>query len=86
MIAFRGHFDGKVIVPDEPLDLARNEPLIVRIEPARQPAPSVSAPKTGGSFLEWAARNSLPDDAGLPPDLSENLDHYLYGTPKRSGE
>ena len=23
------------------------------------------------------------EDADLPPDLAENLDHYLYGTPKR---
>lgn len=23
------------------------------------------------------------EDANLPPDLAENLDHYLYGTPKR---
>jgi len=22
-------------------------------------------------------------DESLPPDLAENLDHYLYGTPKR---
>lgn len=23
------------------------------------------------------------EDADLPSDLAENLDHYLYGTPKR---
>lgn len=34
MVAFKGHFDGKVIVPDEPLNLPRNQPLMVRIEPA----------------------------------------------------
>ena len=27
------HFDGRVIVPDEPLELPPNQPLIVRIEP-----------------------------------------------------
>ena len=27
------HFDGKVIIPDEPLDLPPNQALIVQIEP-----------------------------------------------------
>jgi len=27
----------------------------------------------------------VPDDAwnSIPPDLSDNLDHYIYGTPKK---
>ena len=25
-----------------------------------------------------------PDDSDSPTDLAENLDHYLYGMPKRS--
>jgi len=29
------HFDGKVIVPDEPLNLPRNQALIVSIEPRK---------------------------------------------------
>ena len=34
MTTLRAHFDGKVIVPDEPVDLPVNQPLIVRVEPA----------------------------------------------------
>lgn len=26
------------------------------------------------------------DDLGLPPDYPDELDHYLYGTPKRSDD
>jgi hypothetical protein len=33
-----------------------------------------------GDFLLSVAGTA----AGLPPDLAENHDHYLYGTPKRS--
>ena len=33
-----------------------------------------------GDFLLRVAGTA----AGLPPDLAENHDHYLYGTPKRS--
>ena len=32
MVAIKGHFDGKVIVPDEPLHLQPNQRLIVHIE------------------------------------------------------
>lgn len=39
MVAMKGHFDGKVIVPDEPVDLPVNQPLIVRIEPVNGAPP-----------------------------------------------
>jgi hypothetical protein len=32
MVAITGHFDGKFIVPDEPLNLQPNQRLIVHIE------------------------------------------------------
>ena len=35
MISIQAHFDGKVIVPHDPVDLPRDQALIVRIEPAR---------------------------------------------------
>src|SRR5262245_12732532 len=34
MIAVKAHFDGRFIVPDEPLDLRKGQKLVVRIEPA----------------------------------------------------
>ncbi|MFL6230610.1 MAG: hypothetical protein ACJ741_17705 [Pyrinomonadaceae bacterium] len=37
MVAIKGHFDGKVIVPDEPVNLPAGQRLIVRIEPADGP-------------------------------------------------
>lgn len=65
------HFDGKVIVPDEPLDLPAGERLQVRIESAsRKRSPFADLLKFGVD---------LPD---APSDLSEQHDHYLYGTPK----
>jgi hypothetical protein len=33
MVAIKGHFDGKVIVPDEPLNLPANQRLLVHIQP-----------------------------------------------------
>ena len=62
------HFDGKVIIPDEPLDLRPNQALIVQIQPlegaAEEPA------------LEWIAAHAVDSDA-LPTDLADQHDHYL---------
>ena len=68
------HFDGKAIVPDEPLDLPPNQALIVQIEPvgAREIADE--------SALAWLAANAVENDA-LPADLADRHDHYLYGRP-----
>jgi hypothetical protein len=70
------HFDGKVIVPDEPLDLPPNQALVVQIERVgpREPA--------DGSALAWIAANAVDRDA-LPADLADQHDHYLYGCPKK---
>jgi hypothetical protein len=66
------HFDGKVIVPDGPVDLPAGQRLTVRIEPAPPAEPRYA------EFLEFAA--DLP---GTPPDLAAQHDHYLYGSPKK---
>ena len=66
------HFDGKVIVPDEPVEIPAGQPLRVHIESANQSVPRFA------DLLAFAA--DLPD---APLDLSLQHDHYLYGTPKR---
>ena len=68
------HFDGKAIIPDEPLDMPPNQALIVQIEP-------VGARETADeSALAWLAANAVENDA-LPADLADRHDHYLYGCP-----
>ena len=66
------HFDGKVIVPDEPLDLPPNQALILQIQ-------SVGGKdiSTEESSLAWIAANAVDSDA-LPVDLADRHDHYLY--------
>ncbi len=81
------HFDGKVIVPDEPVQFPVGTPLRIQVEvqdgvrPAErtttQPTDRKTAPRFSG-LLELAA--DLPD---APPDLAAQHDHYLYGSPKR---
>ena len=76
-IAVKAHFDGKVIVPDEPVDLPADQPLLVRIELAEPPKRTKRT-----SVLDWIVENRIKDDS-LPTDLAEQHDHYLYGTPKK---
>ena len=71
MIAINAHYDGRVIIPDEPVDLPPNQPLTVRIEP-----------KNPESALTWLANNAS-DSKIAPTDLSHQHDHYLYGGAKK---
>ena len=67
------HFDGNVIVPDEPVQLPVGQPLRVSLELVVE-NPTVRF----ADFARFAA--DLPD---APSDLAAQHDHYLYGTPKR---
>ncbi len=66
------HFDGTVIVPDEPVRLPVGQRLRVTLELAEPDVPRFA------DFLRLEA--DLPD---APPDLAAQHDHYLYGSPKR---
>ena len=65
------HYDGKVLVPDGPVELPVGQLLRLRVEAAPQQPPFAD-------FLQFAT--DVPD---APPDLSVQHDHYLYGTPKK---
>jgi hypothetical protein len=74
-IDFNAHFDGKVIVPEMAVDLPRDRSFNVHIETWNTETPEATEPQ---SALAWLAENAVEDD--LPTDLSEQHDHYLYGT------
>jgi hypothetical protein len=67
------HFDGRVIVPDEPLDLPANQALIVQIERV-----GGEAVPSDESALTWLAAHAVDSEA-LPTNLAHGHDHYLYG-------
>lgn len=77
MLAIRGHFDGKVIVPDEPVDFPDGQELIVHLEPVTEPV------QQNANAFFGSADQYMVDDPSLPTDLGKQLDHYLYGSPKR---
>jgi hypothetical protein len=67
------HFDGKVLIPDEPVELPLDCALRVRVEPMENTS-------TLQSLVEVARR--FPVTEG-PKDGAAQHDHYLYGLPKR---
>jgi hypothetical protein len=67
-----GHYDGNVIVPDEPLDLPTGQRVELEVRLVE------SVPGRFADLADLAA--DLPD---APADLASQHDHYLYGTPKR---
>jgi hypothetical protein len=62
-------FDGTVLRPETPLDLAPNTRVRLTIEP------SAEAPPVASSFLRTALALKLDG----PPDWSDRLEDYLYG-------
>lgn len=66
------HFDVKVIVPDEPVELPVGQRLRVQLQVEDRSRARFA------ELLDFAA--DLPD---APTDLASQHDHYLYGTPKR---
>ena len=78
MTTLKAHFDGNVLVPDEPVDLPLNRPLEVRVAPLDE-SPAVPTPlgKLAALAREFPARTTGRTD------LAAQHDHYLYGVPKR---
>ena len=81
MSTIRVHFDGKVFVPDEPVNVPEGTSAQVIVVPPVEAGQPASGPKP---LAELAAiLDAMPDASKLPPDYAAELDHYLYGTPKR---
>lgn len=82
-MTLHGHVSNGEIVFDRPVSLPEGAAVHVEIvvpQSITEDAPNVA--KDMPSLVE-----RLPDYVGKfegqPPDASVNLDHYLYGTPKR---
>ncbi len=75
-MTINAHFDGKVIVPDQPVDLPVNQPLILEVQSA-----SIARSVVTESAIAWIAANAVQKD-DLPADLSSAHDLYLYSTQK----
>jgi hypothetical protein len=78
MKTLKVHYDGRVLVPDEPVDLPLNRPLELSVVSLGKPSEVPAAlDKLAALAQEYPIR------ASKPGDLAAQHDHYLYGTPKR---
>jgi hypothetical protein len=77
----KAHFDGKVLVPDEPVNLPINRALKVQVEPMEQSATPAIDEKPLSKLLK--AIEAMPSNPDWPKDGAAQHDHYLYGLPKR---
>jgi hypothetical protein len=79
-MVYNGHVEKGVVVLDDPVTLP--EGMKVQIAPAPtglHAIPTDDKSETLGQKMLKHAGKAV----GLPPDLAENHDHYLYGTPKK---
>jgi hypothetical protein len=78
MKTLKVHYDGSVLIPDEPVDLPLNRPLELSIVSLDNPSGAPAALDK----LAALAQNHPAQDASQG-DLAAQHDYYLYGTPKR---
>jgi hypothetical protein len=72
-MSLEGHVENGQIVLDTPAELPEGAKVRVEI---------VTTDSDGPTLLD-RLRPIVGMAQDLPPDMSVNLDHYLYGTPKR---
>jgi hypothetical protein len=71
-------FDGRVFVPDGPVDLPAGHRVRIVVDP--ETAPPASTPPLAGLVAEL---NQILENPDWPADGAAQHDHYLYGTPKQ---
>jgi hypothetical protein len=79
MVQFNGHFDGRTIVPDEPVSLPNGRPLRITVEEVTPVPDDESRRDALLKLLDEIEKENLD----LPSDLAEQHDHYAHGAPKR---
>lgn len=70
MVAFTGKFDGRVIVPDQPVNLPQNERLMIRVE---QTGAGVVGVK-GAELLTFAGTISADDARTMSEAIEEGCE------------
>lgn len=72
MIALNARYDGKVIVPDEPLDLPANQKIRVQIEPIESTQAAPNPKRVLGQQRDLVVYLAPDWEAPLPDDIWEH--------------
>jgi hypothetical protein len=72
-MTFKAHYDGKVIVPDEPVELSAGQTLIVSASAATQPPTGLTG-LTGSQLAELLSASApIWQDIGDPIEFARKL-------------
>jgi len=77
MLSFKGHFDGKVVVPDEPVSISTGTQYVFRVEdhPVSPAHPITLAELASSEFAgAWADRVEITDSVAFVNDLRRQLE------------
>ena len=78
-MTFRGRVQNGVVVFPDPIPVPDGAEVDVTFAPSKDAASTARIPKT----LSERLKNVIGKAKNLPPDTSVNVDHYLYGLPKK---
>ena len=78
-MTYRGKIKDGVVVLDDPSGLPDGTEVNVRPVKIRS---KTATPNLGIPSLYERMKPFIGMGEGLPPDASQNVDHYLYGAPK----
>ena len=76
-MSYRGHVENGVVILDELVTLPEGAPVQVDL------VGSANRAEETGTTLYERLKSVIGTAQGLPPDAAMNVDHYLYGQPKR---
>ena len=80
-MTYKGRIKNGVVVFDEPVALPEGTEVIVRLEEKKvEPPPAGDKPR---KTLAERYKKIIGIISDLPPDFSEQHDHYIHGTPKK---
>jgi hypothetical protein len=82
-MTLQGHIKNGVIVPDDPVELPEGATVQFQVLTAA-PSPHDKPTEREIPTLYERLKPFVGSLEGLPADASVNIDHYLYGAPKRT--
>lgn len=77
-MTYHGHVENGRVVLDDGVNLPNGTPVVVTVA-----QPPVEKTDREIPTLYERLKPFIGAIDGMPPDLSENIDHYLYGHPKK---
>jgi hypothetical protein len=79
-MTYHGHVRNGMVILDEPVQLPEGAEVTIQLTAHDVP----SDVQDDGPTLYERLKPIVGAAKGLPPDASVNVDHYLYGRPKRT--